>query len=68
MTFVTIWRLSPYCMTFVAFWRLSPIMTYVAYRVCRSIVLWEKIKVNFWDSVMFAADRVAECSDISRKL
>ena len=53
MTIVRLWRLSHYdicrimmfvvydiwhIMMFVALWRLSPIMTFVAYRVCRSIV------------------------------
>ena len=41
MTLVALWRLSYYdvchIMTFVASWRLSSIMTFVAYRVCRSI-------------------------------
>ena len=36
MMFVLIWRLS--LTTFVALWRLAPIMTFVACRVCRSII------------------------------
>ena len=44
MPFVAFWCLSPYYLC--RLWCLSPIMTFVAYRVCRSIVLFHDLFGN----------------------